>query len=59
VDEGEAVDVVYLDFSEAFDTVSSLHPPGEASCPWFGWVYVFLDKELTEWLSPESGSEWS
>jgi len=35
------------------------HPPGETSCPWFGWVYSLLDKELAEWSSADSGSEWS
>jgi len=58
VDEGKAVDFVYPDFSEAFDT-SPQHPPGETSCPWFGWVYSSLDKELTEWPSPQSGGEQS
>jgi len=29
------------------------------SCPWFGWEYSSLDKELAEWLSPESGGEQS
>ncbi|XP_065601687.1 zinc finger protein basonuclin-2 isoform X1 [Cyrtonyx montezumae] len=31
VDEGKAVDIVYLDFSKAFDT-----SPGEAGSPWLG-----------------------
>jgi len=39
-----AVNVISLDFSKTFDTE---------------WVYSLLDKELTEWPSPESGGEWS
>jgi len=26
---------------------------------WFGCVYSLLDKALAEWLSAESGGEWS
>ncbi|KAK4823643.1 hypothetical protein QYF61_004564 [Mycteria americana] len=45
VDEGKAVDVVYLDFSKAFDT----HSPGETGCSGLGRVYSLLGKELTGW----------
>jgi len=37
----------------------SQHSPGETSCPWSGWVYSLLDKELAGWPSAESGGEWS
>ena len=33
VDEGKAVDVVYLDFSKAFDTLPQ-YSPAEAGSPW-------------------------
>ncbi|KAJ7417596.1 rna-directed dna polymerase from mobile element jockey-like [Willisornis vidua] len=33
VDEGKAVDVLYLDFSNAFEP-SPIHTPGEAASPW-------------------------
>ena len=59
VDEGRAVDVVCLDFSKAFDTLPHSTLLEKTSCPWFGWVYSLLDKELAEWLSAESGGEWS
>ena len=52
VDEGKAVDVIYLQFSKAFDT-------GKSGCPWFAWVYSLLDKELAGWPSAESSGEWS
>ena len=52
VDEGKAVDVVYLDFHEAFDSIphSILLEKLAAHA---------LDKELAEWPSVESGGEWS
>ncbi|KAK4810604.1 LOW QUALITY PROTEIN: hypothetical protein QYF61_007341 [Mycteria americana] len=43
VEEGKAVDVVYLDFSKAFDT----HSPGETGCSWLGRVYSSVGKN---WL---------
>ena len=54
VDEGKAVDVVYLEFSKAIDTVShsilleKLAAHGLDRC-----------KELAEWLGPKSCGEWS
>ena len=38
MDEGKAVDVVYLDFSKAFDTVSHSIPP-EAGSLWLGQIH--------------------
>ena len=57
VDEGKAVDVIYLDFSKTFHTVSysilleKLAVHGLDRCT--------LGKNMAEWLSPESGSEWN
>ena len=59
VDEGKAVDVVYLGFSKAFDTVShSILLQKLAVCGLdrytLGW-----GKELAGGPGPESGGEWS
>jgi len=57
VDEGKAVDVIYLDFSKAFDSVpdsillEKLAARGLDGCA--------LIKELAEWPSAESAGEWS
>ena len=58
VGEGQAVDVVYLDFSKAFDTPPQ-HPHGEAGCPWSGWVYAPLGEALAGWPGPKSRGQWS
>lgn len=42
VEEGMAVDVVYLEFIKAFDTDST----GESGCSWLGQVYPSLAKNL-------------
>ena len=59
VDEGKAVDVVYLDFSKASDTVSSsilLQKLAVCGLDWYtlGWVRNWLGGP-----GPESGGEWS
>jgi len=59
MDKGKAVDIIYLEFSKAFDTCSPQHPPGDTGCPWFRWVYSLLNKKLAEWPSAEGGGEWS
>jgi len=59
VDEGKVVDVIYLDFNKAFDTVShsillekvdALDLDGSILC----WVKNWLRR-----LGPKSGGEWS
>ena len=52
-DEGKAVDVVYLDFSKAFDSLSQCSP-GETDYPWP--VYPSLGKELARGLCPTGSS---
>jgi len=59
VDEGKASDVVYLDFSNYFDTVAPQHSHADAGCPWFGWVYTLLGKILAGGQGPKSCSQWS
>ncbi|GAB0183290.1 mitochondrial enolase superfamily member 1 [Grus japonensis] len=56
VDEGKAVDVVYLDFLvksfTPFPTVLSWRN-------WLGWMYALLGKKLAGWPDPRSCGEWS
>ena len=55
MDGRKAVDIVCLDFSKAFDTVS----PGEAVTQWVEQVHSLLYKELDGVSGPEAGGEWS
>ena len=57
VDEGKAVDVVYLDFSKTFDTVSSILLE-KIGCSWLGRVYSSLGEKLAGWLGLNC-HEWS
>jgi len=54
VDEGEAVDVVCLDFSKTFDAVSHGILGKLTAC---GLVHSLVSKELAEWPGPESDGE--
>lgn len=55
MDEGKALEVVYLDFSKAFDTVSQSTPLDKLAV----WG---LDRStlcwVKNWLGPENGDEW-
>lgn len=52
--EGEAVDVVCLDFSKTFDAVSHGILGKLTAC---GLVHSLVSKELAEWPGPESDGE--
>jgi len=59
VDEGKAVDVVYVGFSKAFVTVSHSTLQEKLAAHGLDLVYTSLGKKLTGWLGPKSCSEWS
>ena len=58
VAEGKTVDVVYVGFSEGFDSVSQ-YSPGEAGNPLLGQTYSVLGKKLAECPGSECVAEWS
>ena len=58
VDEAKAVDVVYLDFSEAFDSVSHGILPEKVAAHGLGRC-TLLRQNLAGRPGPESGAEWS
>ena len=57
MDEGKAVDVIYLDFGKAFNSFPQ-NSVGETGCSWFGRVYSLLGKQLAGLKSAEGGGEW-
>jgi len=58
VDEGKTVDIVYLDFSKAYNTLPQ-YSPEEAGSLYPGQIYALLGKELAGGLGQESDDEWS
>ena len=59
VDEGKAVDVIYLNFSKAFFTVSHSILLEKLASQWLREVYSSLGEILAGWMSPEGCGEWS
>lgn len=57
-DEGQAVDTAYLDFREAFDTISHRILLEKLAAHVFDRCSL-LSRKLGRWLRPESGGEWS
>ena len=59
VDKGRAVDIVYLSFSMASDTIS--HYILTQKLMKYGLdepILSEVDWKLTEWLGPEGGDQW-
>ena len=57
MDEGKAVDVAYLNFSKASETVSRSILLEKLAASWLGRVHPLLGKELAGWPGPESGGK--
>lgn len=59
-DEGMAVDGCYVPgLQKSLWHCVPYHLPGESACSWLGWVCCALAKNLSGWLFPGSGGEWS
>ena len=58
VDEGRAVDIVYLDFSRAFDKVARKIRVEKLMGVWAGWADNELDWKLADWMGPEGSDQW-
>jgi len=58
VDEGKAVDVVYLEFSKAFNSLPQ-YSPTETGSLWLWQVHALQNKELAGGPGRERGREWS
>lgn len=49
VDEGKAVDIVYLDFSKVFDAV--FHNIFLEKVQFMAWTYAFFAEQKTGWMA--------
>ena len=52
-----ATDVIYLDFTKAFDTVPPQHPSLQIGKIWIFWAACSIGKELAAGSSPKSGGQ--
>lgn len=57
VDERKAVDIIYLDFSKAFETVSQ-HCHRQTDEVWIKWMDTEVDWKLADYLGPEDCEKW-
>ena len=59
LDEGKAVDVVYLDFSKAFDSISHSILLAKLTARGLDGHTLSWVKKLAGWPGPKSCGEWS